>query len=587
MTTSAFTSTSNKLQERQLISIPPLDPKKFQNLIPNRFDTLHLHDESPSNNRTDYRYRLIVMDRSLPPKTSTSISRSQYLQGITHPVAVFLIPAGREAEYLFRTYRGLNDIAKSANCARLIAVSFHRDHVYQGGQKVVQAELEVAVQTIAQQGAFMYVDSKEREWYLQKLRKESANSVSNTSFSIPFMALDGIGKRDVIVEGDSPTTGPFLVEEVDVDGGRTVRRLYFRENENVVQTEVFLKKDHRARARAGTGVDGTVIDMLKLAFDYHQHIAAGALVLGGIISPSISKQDDGSPPEHESCGQGMVIGLGGGALVNFFMEFMPSLNLTVVELDKSIVDIAKSHFGFRADSLRVKVVIGDGLTICAKNSIGSMEGEKEEKFGHEENVADVAKDREEIVFAPNSMQFIVIDVDSKDTSIGMSCPPVPFVSPTYLSQLYELLGEDGVLVINVSARDPTMLHSVKTNVHQIFDSVFVSNTDTKTIDEDVGNVAEDLNVVVFCTKNKDHVIDPDLDHYSTLLRNLCTANNVAGEEVISELEDCIAGIKKVNVTMKKESDDSLNQGGKTSSKPSKSSRGKKKGNSKKKKGKKK
>jgi len=271
--------------------------------------------------------------------------------------------------------------------------------------------------------------------------------------------------------------------------------------------------------------------------------------------------------------------------VNFFMAFMPNLHLIIVELDECIVDIAKSHFGFRADSHRVKVVIGDGLAICAENKIGIIDVEKEERVGSETNVAHVSKDGKGTEFAPNSMQFIVIDVDSKDTSIGMSCPPVPFISPTYLAELYELLGSDGVLAINVSARDPSMLHAVKTNAHQVFETVFLSSTDTEPTDEDVGGVVEDLNVVVFCTKNK--IILPEADHCSTLLSNLCLANKVTDEEIVSELEDCIVGIKQYSVPMKTDVDDSLKKEKKQSSNPSRSSRGKKKGNNKKKRGKKK
>ena len=86
------------------------------------------------------------------------------------------------------------------------------------------------------------------------------------------MALDGIGKRDVVAEGNSDTTGPFLVEEVKVDGGKVVRRLYFRNNENVVQTEVFWDVDQKD------------VDRWNLAFDYHKHISVGILVLGGRLT---------------------------------------------------------------------------------------------------------------------------------------------------------------------------------------------------------------------------------------------------------------------------------------------------------------
>lgn len=59
---------------------------------------------------------------------------------------------------------------------------------------------------------------------------------------------------------------------------------------------------------------------------------------------------------------------------------------------------------------------------------------------------------------------IFLDVDSKDTSVGMSCPPAAFLEPAFLTTLKTLLhgggggggqggaGGPGVLAINVAAR---------------------------------------------------------------------------------------------------------------------------------------
>jgi len=566
------------LKERQLVSIPPLNPQNFQKLIPNRFDTIHLYDDN--DKIAPPRYQLIVLDRPLVKKSE--------LQSITHPVAVFLIPAGRESEYLFRTYTGLKDIAESADCARLIVVSFHREHVYDGGQKMVQEELKVAVQIIAQQGSFMYLNPTEREWYLNKQKQQ--NSLTKLSFSIPFMALDGIGKRDVIVKGDSPTTGPFFVEQVKVDGSNTVRRLYFQENENVIQTEVFVKQ-------LSTDTNAMVVDMWKLAFDYHQHLAAGILVLGGYLSSlSLNK-------ELEKQQQGMVIGLGGGALVNFFKLFFSSIQLTVVELDQCIVDIAQSHFDFRKDDKDVNVIIGDGLLICAETATSStstsaVEGDNDNK---EESGSSISKStttnrdntKEAIEFIPNSMKFIVIDVDSKDTSVGMSCPPESFVIPMYLLKLQNVLTHDGILAINVSARDPSMLQIVKKNVQQVFESVFLSSSTTATDDDTAGG--EDLNVVLFCTKSNDcnsflleQMKNPSLQQFFEVNNHDTEGPD---EDLSSELEECICGIKSLNVvttkisaeTMTLENSETQKKQNTKKKKSSKSSKGKKKGGNKKKK----
>ena len=72
--------------------------------------------------------------------------------------------------------------------------------------------------------------------------------------------------------------------------------------------------------------------------------------------------------------KGMMIGLGGGALVNFLTKFIPASRIAAVELDRHVVEIAASHFGFRSDDGCVDVVIGDGLTIRAERTDGVQNG---------------------------------------------------------------------------------------------------------------------------------------------------------------------------------------------------------------------
>ena len=54
---------------------------------------------------------------------------------------------------------------------------------------------------------------------------------------------------------------------------------------------------------------------------------------------------------------------------------------------------------------------------------------------------------------------VVIDVDSKDTTVGMSCPPTAFVAPGFLAKVRRALVPGGVLVVNVAARSQAMYES--------------------------------------------------------------------------------------------------------------------------------
>lgn len=56
----------------------------------------------------------------------------------------------------------------------------------------------------------------------------------------------------------------------------------------------------------------------------------------------------------------LVVGLGGGGLPQFIRDFVPSVQVEVVELDPAVQEVAKTWFGFQTDD-RLKVIVGDGL----------------------------------------------------------------------------------------------------------------------------------------------------------------------------------------------------------------------------------
>jgi hypothetical protein len=439
-----------------LVAKPPIDQTSFETLKPDRWDRIDLCYENQPQQQ--YRYRLTVVDRPVLPTSK-----------LAHVTAVILVPAGREGEYVFSSQRGLVQLAESANCARVIAVAFGRHHTFQS-QTAVQDELTFVVQVVSQQGRFLTPALLKR--HLHQL-------------SIPFMALDGIGSRNVLAEGETTMSGRYLIEEVKA-GDRTVRRLYFMNNPFVIQSEIAMKEDH-------------TVERSFLAFDYHKHMAAGILALSSTTE---------EPPA------GMVIGLGGGGLVNFLLHVLAKLHLTIVELDPSVVTLAETYFGF-APTDKVSTRIGDGLTAGAKEEGG-------------------------IGLTLASLDFIAIDVDSKDKSVGMSCPPAAFVEVPYLSTLRGLLRDDGLLVINVSARDPAMFDLVRANIEKVFQSVFISSDDSD--DE-----KQDVNVVIFARASSTE-LPPAMMRIETMHLRLHTlmesmGDNFGWKETVGELEDCLAGLR--------------------------------------------
>lgn len=169
---------------------------------------------------------------------------------------------------------------------------------------------------------------------------------------------------------------------------------------------------------------------------------------------------------------GLLIGLGGGGLVNFIHHVFPTCGLTVVELDPEVVNIAKQHFGLNKPSVAASVSfkVADGLEIEVESGSDTESPNS---------------------FVAGSLSFILIDVDAKDTSVGMSCPPISFIETNYLQKLKKLLSSSGVLAINVSARDPKMLDVACTRVGEVFTKVYLSKQ----------NSDEDVNVVILATEN--------------------------------------------------------------------------------------
>ena len=117
----------------------------------------------------------------------------------------------------------------------------------------------------------------------------------------------------------------------------------------------------------------------------------------------LTNYDPSSSSSSTSKALACVIGLGGGGLLNFLQyAFQHVVKLTVVELDPSVVEIAEKYFGFTPNDDSIRVVVGDGLQV----------GPNAEKQDDNHTwIPDTS-------FEPESLSFLVIDVDSKDKTVG-------------------------------------------------------------------------------------------------------------------------------------------------------------------------
>lgn len=286
---------------------------------------------------------------------------------------------------------GRKQLAASAGFRRLITVALHRGQQYEGMDSI-QAELSARVMELAPSGM-------------------------PAQQQVPFLSVGGdIGVRTVQHQDCSPLSGDYVIEDVQGDDKRYFRRLIFLSNRNVVQSEARLQKgvSHRAQKKrkkdrkkqwpAGTPEEpppapGQSIDKSYLCCEHHKAMIAGLALLR---NPELLLE---TPLAL------LVVGLGGGSLPLFVHDHFPKSRIEAVEIDPSMLEVATQWFGF-SQSDRMKVHIADGL-----DYITSLAGRE----------------------AHPQYDVIMFDVDSKDPTLGMSCPPPAFVDQPFLQKVKSIL----------------------------------------------------------------------------------------------------------------------------------------------------
>lgn len=76
-----------------------------------------------------------------------------------------------------------------------------------------------------------------------------------------------------------------------------------------------------------------------------------------------------------------------------------------------------------------------------------------------------------------------------------------FIQCDYLLKLKNILRQQGVLAVNLSARDPRMLDTALQNIQHVFETVLICNQADVEDDEDRGKDSY-INVVVFALREK-------------------------------------------------------------------------------------
>ncbi|XP_070688545.1 eEF1A lysine and N-terminal methyltransferase [Pempheris klunzingeri] len=354
------------------------------------------------------RYTLTVQD--CPP--GAKLPRSNQF-------AIFIVPQGSETAWLYSSSEGRRQLAASANFLRLVIVAMHRNQEYTDMQ-AVQSELSPMVMDLAPQSM-------------------PANQ------QVPFLSVGGdLGWREEVSRGVSELSGEYCVENVKGEDGELYRRLVFLSNAALVQSESRLvpsntasshkkknKKKVKPTAAPPTSPASLTVDSGFLCCAHHEVMVAGLAML-----------KVGTPQNKDVPVAVLLVGLGGGGLPQFLRDFVPNATIEVVELDPVVMEVAKEWFGFRPDD-RLTVTLGDGL----------------------ERICDLEKEGGRLFDA------IMFDVDNKDSTVGMSCPPAAFVETSILQKVCSLLTPRGVFILNLVCRDSALRKSVLERVSAVFPTI--------------------------------------------------------------------------------------------------------------------
>uniref|UniRef100_A0A8D0BXV5 eEF1A lysine and N-terminal methyltransferase n=1 Tax=Salvator merianae TaxID=96440 RepID=A0A8D0BXV5_SALMN len=357
--------------------------------------------------------------------------------------AIFIIPQGRETEWLFGTEEGLKQLAESAGFWRLVTVALHRDEQYES-MGAIQAELSGKVM-------------------------ELAPPTLPAQQQVPFLSVGGdIGIRTIQHRDTSSLSGQYIIEDVKGEDAHYFRRLIFLSNKNVVQSEARLssravhkgnKKPKKKKRAASSNTESTAvpasqsIDKSYLCCAHHRAMIAGLCLLK---SPQCL-------PETQM--RVLIIGLGGGSLPLFIHDYFLQSCIDVVEIDPAMLEVAKCWFGFSPED-RLKVHIADGLAY----------------------VDDLAAKESSFYDA------IMFDVDSKDSALGMSCPPPAFVDKSFLQKVKILLKMEGIFILNLVCRDSLLRDAVLATLRELFPLLYGRR------------IEGEVNEVLFCQQQTGHKI---------------------------------------------------------------------------------
>ncbi|XP_054285065.1 eEF1A lysine and N-terminal methyltransferase homolog [Macrosteles quadrilineatus] len=335
--------------------------------------------------------------------------------------AAFIVPQGREREWLFGSPEGRQILVQNSGFDRLAVIRLHREHKYES-LKATQDETSDTVLRLAPN----YKSSGPRP-------------------KIPFLSVaEDLGNVTEIARGTSDISGDFIIEDAEGGDKQLYRRLVFLVNQSVVQSESKLKIVQQ------NGETIKTVDLCYLGCDHHVYMTMGVTMVAT------------EKPFHV-----LVIGLGGGGLCTYIHNCFLSVRVTAVDIDPKILEVATKYFHLKEDE-RLQTVIEDGLDYLKKAASSGVK-----------------------------YDAVLFDIDSKDSSLGLSCPPASFLESDILTATAGCLDDSGVFVLNLTCRIADIRQKTWTRLRKLY-------KDISTV-----KLEQEVNEIFFCWKTKATMSLPD------------------------------------------------------------------------------
>ncbi|XP_071706124.1 uncharacterized protein [Rutidosis leptorrhynchoides] len=413
---------------------------------------------------------------------------------------VFLVPKTRALEWLFSSEEGQWMVVESSKSARLIMVFLDGSHT----------------------GA----SSEEIQKDLSPLVKQLAPAKVEDGSQIPFMAAsDGIKQRKVVHQVTSPLTGQITVDDVvyekvddelahlsTVSKDLVFRRLTFERSEGLIQSEGLLISERCQSSSSskskqkGSQTNDLNVDHGYLASSYHSGIVSGFMLISSCLNRMASSG---------KTVRAVVIGLGAGLLPMFLHGSIPFLQVEAIELDPVVVDLARDHFGFREDE-RLKVHVTDGIKFVEDVST---------KLPSANETHTELKIESECI---DKLDILIVDVDSPDSSSGMTCPAANFVEESFLMSVKSSLSDEGLFVINLVSRSQAVKKMVISRMKVVFNKLYSLQLE------------EDVNEVIFALNSDGNTDFTSPESYNQLQKLL---SNVKHPQMNKSITDSVNKIK--------------------------------------------